>query len=157
MAADVGQKAPQFTLVDTELKSRSLAEFVGKNVVVAFYPAAFTGVCQKEMCTFRDGLNDFTGANTAVLGVSVDSPFANKEFSAKNGLNFPVLSDITRDTIRQYDVVFNDLAGIKGFTVAKRAVFVIDKQGIIRYRWVAPEPKVEPNYDEVKAAVKKLA
>jgi len=157
MAADVGQKAPQFTLVDTELKSRSLAEFAGKNVVVAFYPAAFTGVCQKEMCTFRDGLNDFTSANTAVLGVSVDSPFANKEFSAKNGLNFPVLSDITRDTIRHYDVVFNDLAGIKGFTVAKRAVFVIDKQGVIRYRWVAPEPKVEPNYDEVKAAVKKLA
>jgi glutaredoxin-dependent peroxiredoxin len=157
MAADVGQKAPQFGLVDTELKSRSLAEFAGKNVVLAFYPAAFTGVCQKEMCTFRDGLNDFTSANTAVLGVSVDSPFANKEFSAKNGLNFPVLSDITRDTIRQYDVVFNDLAGIKGFTVAKRAVFVIDKQGVIRYRWVAPEPKVEPNYDEVKAAVKKLA
>jgi len=125
--------------------------------VLAFYPAAFTGVCQKEMCTFRDALNDFAGASTAILGVSVDSPFANKEFSAKNGLNFPVLSDITRDTIRQYDVVFNDLAGIKGFTVAKRAVFVIDKQGVIRYRWVAPEPKVEPNYDEVKAAVKKLA
>jgi len=109
------------------------------------------------MCTFRDGLNDFTSANTAVLGVSVDSPFANKEFSAKNGLNFPVLSDIMRDTIRHYDVVFNDLAGIKGFTVAKRAVFVIDMHGVIRYRWVDPEPKVEPNYDEVKAAVKKLA
>ena len=157
MAADVGQKAPQFTMVDTDLKSRGLAEFAGKNVVLAFYPAAFTGVCQKEMCTFRDALNDFASASTAILGVSVDSPFANKEFSAKNGLNFPVLSDITRDTIRQYDVVFNDLAGIKGFTVAKRAVFVIDKQGVIRYRWVAPEPKVEPNYDEVKAAVKKLA
>jgi len=157
MAADVGQKAPQFTLVDTELKSRSLTEFAGKNIVLAFYPAAFTGVCQKELCTFRDGLNDFTSTNTAVLGVSVDSPFANKEFSAKNGLNFPVLSDITRDTIRQYDVVFNDLAGIKGFTVAKRAVFVIDKQGVIRYRWVAPEPKVEPDYGAVKAAVKQLA
>jgi len=157
MAAEVGAKAPQFTMVDTELKARSLADFSGKNLVLAFYPAAFTGVCQKELCTFRDALNDFAGANTAVLGVSVDSPFANKEFAAKNGLNFPVLSDITRDAIRQYDVVFNDLAGIKGFMVAKRAVFVIDKQGVIRYRWVAPEPKVEPNYDEVKAAVKKLA
>jgi peroxiredoxin len=157
MAAEVGQKAPQFTLVDTDLKARSLADFAGKNVVLAFYPAAFTGVCQKELCTFRDALNDFTGAHTAVLGVSVDSPFANKEFAAKNGLNFPVLSDIARDAIGHYDVVFNDLAGIKGFTVAKRSVFVIDKQGVIRYRWVAPEPKVEPNYDEVKAAVKKLA
>jgi peroxiredoxin len=156
MAADVGQKAPQFTLVNTDLKAVSLSGFSGKNVVLAFYPAAFTGVCQKEMCTFRDALNDFTSANTAVLGVSVDSPFANKEFAGKNGLNFPLLSDITRDVIKQYDVVFNDLAGVKGFTVAKRAVFVIDRQGVIRYKWVAPEPKVEPNYAEVTAAVKKL-
>jgi peroxiredoxin len=157
MAAVVGQKAPQFTLVSTDLKAVSLADFAGKNVVLAFYPAAFTGVCQKELCTFRDALNDFTSAKTAVVGVSVDSPFANKEFAAKNGLNFPLLSDITRDVIKQYDVVFNDLAGVKGFTVAKRAVFVIDRQGMIRYKWVAPEPKVEPNYAEVTAAVKKLA
>mgnify|MGYP001607845887 FL=1 len=157
MAAEVGQQAPQFTLVNTDLKAVSLADFAGKNVVLAFYPAAFTGVCQKEMCTFRDALNDFTSAKTAVLGVSVDSPFANKEFAAKNGLNFPLLSDITRDVIKQYDVVFNDLAGVKGFTVAKRAVFVIDAAGIIRYKWVAPEPKVEPNYAEVTAAVKQLA
>ena len=156
MAADVGQPAPQFTLVNTDLKTVSLSEFSGRNVVLAFYPAAFTGVCQKEMCTFRDALNDFAGAKTSVLGVSVDSPFANKEFAAKNGLNFPLLSDITRDVIKQYDVVFNDLAGVKGFTVAKRAVFVIDRQGVIRYKWVAPEPKVEPNYAEVTAAVKKL-
>lgn len=157
MAADVGQTAPQFTLVNTDLKTMSLADFGGKNVVLAFYPAAFTGVCQKELCTFRDGLNDFSSANTAVLGVSVDSPFANKEFAAKNGLNFPLLSDINREVIKQYDVLFNDLAGVKGFTVAKRAVFVIDRGGVIRYKWVAPEPKVEPNYAEVTAAVKKLA
>jgi peroxiredoxin len=156
MAADVGKTAPQFTLVGTDLKAVGLSDFSGKNVVLAFYPAAFTGVCQKEMCTFRDALNDFASANTAVLGVSVDSPFANKEFAAKNGLNFPLLSDITREVIKQYDVVFNDLAGVKGFTVAKRSVFVIDRQGVIRYKWVAPEPKVEPSYAEVTAAVKKL-
>ena len=156
MPAEVGQKAPDFTLVGTDLKAISLKDFANKNVVLAFYPAAFTGVCQKEMCTFRDGLNDFVGANTAVVGVSVDSPFANKEFATKNGLNFPLASDINRDTIGKYDVVFQDLAGVKGFTVAKRAVFVIDKSGTIRYRWVAPEPKVEPNYTEVTAAVKKL-
>ena len=157
MTAEVGQKAPQFTLVNTDLKATSLSDFAGKNVVLAFYPAAFTGVCQKELCTFRDALNDFASAKTAVVGVSVDSPFANKEFAAKNGLSFPLLSDITRDVIKQYDVVFNDLAGVKGFTVAKRSVFVIDRQGAIRYKWVAPEPKVEPNYAEVTAAVKKLA
>jgi peroxiredoxin len=156
MAADVGQKAPQFTLVNTDLKGVSLSDFAGKNVVLAFYPAAFTGVCQKELCTFRDALNDFASAKTAVMGVSVDSPFANKEFAAKNGLNFPLLSDIMRDVIKRYDVVFDNLAGVQGFTVAKRAVFVIDASGVIRYKWVAPEPKVEPNYDEVKAAVKKL-
>ncbi len=156
MTADVGQKAPQFTLVNTDLKPVSLADFAGKNVVLAFYPAAFTGVCQKELCTFRDALNDFANAQTAVVGVSVDSPFANKEFAAKNGLNFPLLSDINREAIKHYDVVFNDLAGVKGFTVAKRAVFVIDRHGAIRYKWVAPEPKVEPNYAEVTAAVKKL-
>lgn len=156
MAAEVGQKAPDFTLVGTDLKAVSLKDFPGKNIVLAFYPAAFTGVCEKELCTFRDALNDFVGANTVVVGVSVDSPFANKEFATRNGLGFPLLSDITRDAIRQYDVVFNDLAGVKGFTVAKRSVFVIDKGGTIRYRWVAPEPKVEPSYAEVKAAVGKL-
>jgi peroxiredoxin len=156
MAAEVGQKAPEFTLVGTDLKAVGVKDFAGKNVVLAFYPAAFTGVCQKELCTFQDTLNEFVNANTAVVGVSVDSPFANKEFAAKNGLNFPLLSDITRDVIRQYDVVFNDLAGVKGFTVAKRSVFVIDKSGTIRYRWVAPEPKVEPDYAAVTAAVAAL-
>jgi peroxiredoxin len=157
MGAQVGQQAPDFTLVGTDLRAVSLQDFAGKHVVLAFYPAAFTGVCQKELCTFRDQLNDFAGAHTAVLGVSVDSPFANKEFAAKNGLTFPLLSDITREVIARYDVVFNDLAGIKGFTVAKRAVFVIDRAGVIRYRWVAPEPKLEPDYAEVAAAVKQLA
>jgi peroxiredoxin len=157
MAAEVGQKAPEFTLVGTDLKAVGLKDFGNKNVVLAFYPAAFTGVCEKELCTFRDALNDFANASTAVVGVSVDSPFANKEFAGKNGLNFPLLSDLNRDAIAKYDVVFNDLAGVKGFTVAKRSVFVIDKSGTIRYRWVAPEPKVEPDYAEVKAAVKKLA
>ena len=121
MAAEVGQKAPEFTLVGTDLKAVGLKDFANKNVVLAFYPAAFTGVCEKELCTFRDALNDFASANTAVVGVSVDSPFANKEFAAKNGLNFPLLSDITREAIGKYDVVFNDLAGVKGFTVAKRS------------------------------------
>jgi len=156
MAAEVGQKAPAFTLVNTDLKAVNLGDFSGQHVVLAFYPAAFTGVCQKELCTFRDQLNDFAGANTAVLGVSVDSPFANKEFAAKHGLSFPLLSDLTREVIRQYDVVFENLAGVKGFTVAKRAVIVIDKQGVIRYRWVAPEPKVEPDYAAVAAAVAQL-
>lgn len=154
MAVEVGQQAPDFALVDTDLKPRSLKDFRGRPVVLAFFPAAFTGVCEKELCTFRDGLGSLGTLDAQVLGISVDSPFANKAFAAKNTLNFPLLADVSREAIQRYDVVFQDLAGIKGFTVAKRAVFVIDKGGVVRYKWVAPEPKVEPNYADVTEAVK---
>jgi peroxiredoxin len=155
MAVGVGQKAPEFTLRDTEMKERSLGEFKGKKVVLAFYPAAFTGVCTKEMATFRDSLSQLNSANAQVLGISTDTPFSNKEFGKQNGVSFPLLSDVNRDAIKAYDVVFPDLAGIKGLTVAKRSVFVIGSDGVVRYAWVASEPKVEPNYAEVLAAVEK--
>ncbi len=157
MAVAVGQAAPAFTLKDTDMKDRSLSEFKGKKVILAFYPAAFTGVCTKEMCTFRDSLAELGSANAQVLGLSTDTPFANKAFGKENGITFPLLSDVNRDVIKAYDVVFQDLAGIKGLTVAKRAVFVIDGGGVVRYTWVAPEPKVEPNYAEVTAAAAKAA
>jgi peroxiredoxin len=155
MAVAVGQSAPAFTLKDTDLKERGLHEFQGKKVVLAFYPAAFTGVCTKEMCTLRDSLAQLNSANAQVLGISTDTPFANKAFAKENNIAFPLLSDANRDVIKAYDVVFPDLAGVKGLTVAKRAVFVIDGSGVVRYTWVAPEPKVEPNYAEVMAAVEK--
>ena len=139
MPAEVGTAAPDFTLLNQYRQPVRLREVWATGpVVLAFFPAAFSSVCQTEMCTFRDALNDFGSANTAVVGVSVDSPFANKEFATKNGLNFPLLSDITREAITKYDVVFNDLAGVKGFTVAKRAVFVIDKAGAIRQKHIGP-------------------
>jgi len=155
MAVQVGQAAPAFTLKDTDLKDRSLSEFTGKKVILAFYPAAFTGVCTKEMCTLRDSLGQLNSANAQVLGISTDTPFANKAFAKENGIAFPLLSDANRDAIKAYDVLFPDLAGVKGLTVAKRAVFVIDGGGTVRYTWVAPEPKVEPNYAEVLAAAAK--
>ncbi len=156
MAVEVGQRAPDFTLKDTDLKDRSLKEFQGKKVILAFYPATFTGVCTKEMCTFRDSLAQLAGANAQVLGISTDTPFANKAFAKENGITFPLLSDVNREAIKAYAVVFPDLAGVKGLTVAKRAVFVIDGGGVVRYRWVSPEPKVEPNYAEVLAAAGKV-
>ncbi|HLB11552.1 MAG TPA: peroxiredoxin [Dehalococcoidia bacterium] len=155
MAVAVGQPAPAFTLKDTEMKDRSLQEFKGKKVILAFYPAAFTGVCTKEMCTFRDSLAQLNSANTQVLGISTDTPFANKAFGKENGITFPLLSDVSREVINAYDIVFPDLAGIKGLTVAKRAIFVIDGGGVVRYKWTAPEPKVEPNYAEVMDAAGK--
>ena len=152
----VGQKAPDFSLVDTDRKPRSLGEFKGKTLILAFYPAAFTGVCTKEMCALRDSLGHMGQLGAAVLGVSVDSPFANKAFAEQNQINFPLLSDYTREVIGAYDVQFPDLAGLKGYTSAKRAVFVLDKEGVIRYAWVSDDPTKEPNYNEVKQAVEQV-
>ncbi len=156
MAPVVGQNAPDFSLVDTDRKSRSLAEFKGKKVILAFYPAAFTGVCTKEMCTFRDSMGDLANLDAAVLGISVDTPFANKAFAEQHKINFPLLSDYGRDVISAYNVQFPDLAGLRGYTAAKRAIFVLDKEGVIRYAWISDDPLKEPNYDEVKQAVQHL-
>ena len=157
MATTVGQKAPDFVLVDTERKPRSLSEFKGKKLILAFYPGAFTGVCTKELCTFRDSLGNLSGLGATVVGISVDTPFANKAFAEKNSLTFPLLSDYSREACKAYDVLFNDFAGLKGLTAAKRAVFVLDKEGVIRYRWISDDPKIEPNYDEVTKAVRQIS
>ncbi|MCS7177437.1 MAG: peroxiredoxin [Candidatus Kapabacteria bacterium] len=155
---DVGQKAPNFQLVDTELRPRSLQEFLGngKPVVLAFFPGAFTSVCTKEMCTFRDSFGRLQGANANLVAISVDGPFANKAFAAENNLPFPVLSDYNREVIRLYDVYHEDFAGLKGYTAAKRAIFVLDETGTVRYRWVTENPAMEPPYEEVFQAVEQL-
>lgn len=149
MAVTVGERAPDFTLVDTGLKPRSLKEFLGKTTVLAFYPAAFTGVCTKEMCTFRDSLGQLNGIGAQVVAISADTPFSNKAFAEQNGLTFPVLSDYGREVIKAFGIAFPDLAGLKGLTVAKRSVFVLDKQGVVRYAWISEDPKKEPDYAEV--------
>ncbi len=156
MALAVGQQAPDFTLVDTERKPRSLAEFKGKKLVLAFYPAAFTGTCTKEMCTFRDNLGRLGDLNAAILGISVDTPFANKAFADQHKINFPLLSDYTRAVVSAYDVQLPNLAGLTGYTAAKRAVFVLDNGGTIRYMWVSDDPTKEPNYEEVNKALQQI-
>ncbi|GBD07419.1 Putative peroxiredoxin bcp [bacterium HR21] len=158
MPVDVGQKAPDFTLVDTELKPRSLQEFLqgGKPVVLAFFPGAFTGVCTKEMCTFRDSFSRLQDLNATLVAISVDGPFANKAFAQEHNLPFPVLSDYTREVVRLYDVYHEDFAGLKGYTAAKRSVFVLDSTGTVRYKWVTENPAIEPPYEEVFRAVEQL-
>jgi peroxiredoxin len=153
MALKVGAKAPAFTLVDTEKKPRSLSEFLGKKTVLAFYPGAFTGVCTKEMCSFRDSLANLTSLNAQVVGISIDSPFANKAFADQNKLAFPLLSDYTRKVVKQYCGLQKDFAGLKGYTAAKRSVFVLDASGKVKYAWISENPGVEPNYDEIKKAL----
>jgi peroxiredoxin len=149
MSVSVGQKAPDFSLPDTEKKVRSLSEFKGKKTVLAFFPGAFTGVCTKEMCALRDSMSRLNELNAHVVGISVDSPFANKAFAEKNNLQFPLLSDFTRNTIQRYAGIHEEFAGVKGYTASKRAVFVLDKEGTIKYAWISENPAVEPPYDEV--------
>ena len=154
--AAIGSDAPDFTLFNNKREKVTLSEQRGKNVVLAFFPAAFTGVCEKELCTFRDSLTDLNGLNAKVLGISVDAPFANNAFAEKNQLNFPILSDYAREAVRAYGVAHDDFAGMPGYTASKRSVFVIDKQGKIAYAWVADVPSQEPDYDAVQAAVRAL-
>jgi peroxiredoxin len=153
MAVTVGTKAPDFSLFDTEKKVRSLKEFLGKKTVLAFYPGAFTGVCTKELCTLRDSMSRFNELNAQIVGISVDAPFANKAFAAQNNLQFPLLSDFTRATIRDYGIVHEGFSGLTGYAASKRSVFVLDKDGLVRYAWVSDSPGVEPNYEEVTKAL----
>ena len=153
MALKIGDKAPEFALFDTERKTRTLKEFLGKKTVLAFFPGAFTGVCTKEMCAFRDSLAALNSIGAQVVAISVDSPFSNKGFADQNKLTFPILSDFSRDVSKKYGGVHGDFAGITGYTAAKRAVFILDPQGSVKYAWISENPGVEPNYEEIKKAL----
>jgi peroxiredoxin len=153
MALKVGDKAPEFTLFDTEKKQRSLKEFLGKKTLLVFFPGAFTGVCTKEMCAFRDSLSALNGMNAQVVAISIDSPFANKGFAERNSLTFPILSDYTKTVSTKYGGLNNDFSGLPGYSAAKRSVFILDANGTVKYAWISDNPGVEPNYDEVKKAV----
>ena len=147
----IGDAAPDFTLKNTEKSDVSLADYTGQTVILAFYPGAFTGVCDKEMCAFQDNLGKLNDANAVVLGISVDSPWANAEFARKYDLGFTLLSDIDRVVVNSYDATFVGLGGIEGYVCANRVVIVIDKNGVVQHRWVAENPGVEPDYDTVVA------
>lgn len=153
MALNVGDKAPEFTLYDTGRKQRSLKEFLGKKTVLAFFPGAFTGVCTKEMCTFRDSLSVLDAAGAHLVAISVDAPAANKGFADVNKFTFPILSDYTHEVSKKYGGVHDAFGGLPGLVAAKRAVFVLDAGGTVRYAWISEDPGREPPYDEVKRAV----
>tara|TARA_B100000768_G_C11254615_1_gene365763 strand:+ start:293 stop:760 length:468 start_codon:yes stop_codon:yes gene_type:complete len=153
---NIGDTAPAFTLKTTDKSDVSLSDFSGQNVILAFYPGAFTGVCDKEMCAFQDNLAKLNQTNATVLGISVDSPWANAEFAQKYNLEFPLLSDLDRDVINSYDAAFVGLGGIEGYVCANRVVIVIDKNGVVQHRWVAENPGVEPDYDVVVSFVASL-
>lgn len=149
-----GDKAPEFETVDSSLKAKKLSDYKGNKVVLAFFPGAFTGVCTKEMCNFRDSMQNFNKLNAKVVGISVDQPFSLAQFGKENKLNFDLLSDHTREISRKYGGLHMDFAGAKQLTASKRAVYVLDKDGKIVYNWVSENPGVEPNYKEIEEALK---
>jgi peroxiredoxin len=155
MSVAVGAKAPDFTLHNQDRENVTLSEQLKKGpVVLAFFPAAFSGTCQKEMCTFRDSATDLNKVGAQVLGVSTDTFFALKAWGDQQKLNFPLLSDYNKEVIRQYGVVNPDMIGLKD--IAKRSVFVIDRSGTVRHREVLDDARNEPNYDDVKKALASL-
>jgi peroxiredoxin len=152
----VGDKAPNFTLPDTELKPLSLKDFLGNKIVLAFFVGAFTSVCTKEMCAFRDSMARLINLKAQVIGISVNEPFSNKAFAEKNRLPFPILSDYKREVIKTYHIEMPDFAGLKGYTTAKRSIFILEKNGVIRYVWTTENPAIEPNYNEIENMLEKI-
>ena len=158
MVLRLGQKVPEFTLPDADKKLRSLGEFTRHGaVILAFFPFAFSGVCDKEMCTFRDGFGALQEVGAQLVGISVDSSFSLKAFAQTYNLQFPLLSDFNKKVVKLYGVLQDPWAGLGYKGVAKRAVMVVDRRGMLRYRWVTDVPSDEPPYDEVLKATQKLA
>jgi len=155
MAINVGDTAPNFELVDTELKMRTLDEFKGKKIVLSFIVAASSPVCEVELCTFRDSWDEISNLGAQVIAISNDGPFANKAFAEKNNYNFPLLGDYKSQTIRDYDVLMPHLLHVKDYNAAKRSVFVINENGTVVYKWVSEDPLKEPNYQEIIEVLKK--
>jgi glutaredoxin-dependent peroxiredoxin len=156
MSVQAGQDAPDFTLKNTERQDVTLSSLRGqKNVVVLFVPFAFTGVCTTELCSVRDNLSNYADLNAEVLAISVDSPFAQKQWKDKEQLNFTLLSDFNREVCKAYGAYYDHFIGFQG--VAKRAAFVIDKTGKVRYAEVLDNAGNLPNFDKIRETLQSLA
>ncbi len=152
MSLQKGDKAPLFTLYNTERQEVSLADYAGKNVVLLFFPFAFTSVCTAELCEMRDNIATYASLNAEILAVSVDSLFTLGKFKEEQSLPFPLLSDFNKEVSKTYDCLYESFAfGTKG--VSKRSAFVIDTEGVIQYAEVLENAGEVPNFTAVKAAL----
>ncbi len=150
-----GDKAPDFALRASDKSLVKLSEHRDKNVVLLFYPFAFTGVCTKELCFMRDSLAQYNDLDAQILAISVDSPFTLAKWKIEEGFNFPLLSDFNKTVSKKYDTLYKEFAlGLKG--VSKRSAFVIDKAGIIRYVEVLENAGEIPNFEAVNKVLTSL-
>ena len=156
MALSVGDIAPDFSLPPGPGPDRvTLSSFKGEqNVVLLFFPMAFSSVCTDEMCQMVEDYSNWDGIDAQILGASVDSVFVVQKFAQETGAQFPILSDFNKEAIHAFDVVYEDFFGARG--VGKRSAFVIDKEGVIRYAWVTEDAGVIPDFAEIRAAVEAL-
>jgi glutaredoxin-dependent peroxiredoxin len=149
---NIGNQAPDFTLIDTERKPISLANYKGQSVLLLFFPAAFTSTCTAELCQTRDDIAYYSGLNTAVLGISVDMPFTLAKFKEDQQLNFPLLSDFNKSVSKAYDSFYEHwILGLDG--VSKRSAFVIDKNGILVHQEILENAGHVPNFEAIKLAL----
>lgn len=152
MSVKVGDKAPSFTLHASDKSEVSLESYRGKNVVLLFFPLAFTGTCTTELCTMRDDIANYDGLDAQILAVSVDSLFSLEKYKQEQNLNFPLLSDFNKDVSKSYGSLYEEFVlGMRG--VSKRSAFVIDKDGVIKYAEVLESAGDLPNFDAIKAVL----
>ncbi len=150
-----GQSAPSFSLYNTEKQLVSLGDFAGKNLIMLFFPMAFTSTCTAELCQMRDDIATYAGMNAEVVGISVDSPYTLAKFRDEQRLPFDLLSDFNKEASRAYDTIYETYAlGLKG--VSKRSAFVIDGQGIVRYAEVLDNAKDVPNFTNIQTTLNTL-
>jgi glutaredoxin-dependent peroxiredoxin len=155
MSLKIGDKAPAFKLVDSDKKEVSLSDYAGKNLIVHFFPAAFTGVCTTQLCTVRDAISMYHNDKCDVVAISVDLPFTLGKFKELQNLNFTLLSDFNKEASRAYGAIYEDwILGLKG--VSKRSAFVIDGEGTIRYAEVLENAGELPNFAAINETLAAL-
>lgn len=150
MSIQTGQQAPEFALFDTDKNKISLVDQKGSNVVILFFPLAFTGVCTAELCNVRDNIATYNNTNAKVFGVSVDSLFSLGKFKAEQNLNFPLLSDFNKEAAKAFGVLYDTFPAFEMQGVSKRAAFVIDKEGVVRYAEVCATPGDLPDFAAIQ-------
>jgi len=149
MSIQIGQTAPEFKLISSDKKEIALSDYRGQNVVVLFFPMAFTGVCTAELCALRDDIATYNNLNAQILAISVDSPFSLNRFREDQNLSFPLLSDFNKIASTAYDCLYEEFVlGLKG--VSKRSAFVVDKIGVVRYAEVLESAGDLPNFDKIR-------
>jgi len=156
MAITLGKKAPDFSLVSDSKETVALKDYEGKNLVVLFFPLAFTGVCTTELCTMRDDIANYNDMNADIVAISVDSPFVLEQYKSAQNLNFPLLSDFNKEASAAYDSLYEEFPAFGMRGVSKRSAYVIDKEGVVRYQEVCSSPGDLPNFSAIKETLSKL-